>query len=164
MTAVDGAAEAAKELKLWDGRILWLSDSHLTLFRPNGTIECNYPRNHITECTGSPATWDVFLRFWNKEEIALLATSGQDTDEIMRWASAAPRLQHRAAVQRAIRKRRARSRIISGGISLTIGVALLLFTYHIAKPGGYYLVPIGAIGFGGTRCLTGIIEYCFGQR
>ncbi len=149
-------------MTLWDGRILRLGESHLTLFGPNGIIECSYPRNHITECNSSPTTWDVFLRFWNKEEIALLASSGKDTDEIMRWASGAPRLQRRVAVQRIVRKRKARSRMISGGFSFTIGVALLLLTYHIAKPGGYYLVPIGAIGLGGPRCLTGIIEYCFG--
>ena len=150
-------------MTLWDGRILRLGDSHLTLFGPNGTVECSYPRNHITDCTSSPTTWDVFLRFWNKEEIALLASSSKDTDEILRWASTAPRLQRRSAVREHLRKRRARSRMVSGGLSFTIGVALLLFTHHIAKPGGYYLVPVGAIGLGGPRFFVGVIEHYVGK-
>ncbi len=166
MTAVDAPAEAAtltaKEYMLWDGRVLRLSDSHLTLFRPNRTIECSYPRDHIIECNSSPTTWDIFLRFWNKEEIALLATSGKDTDQIITWASGAQRLKRRSTAQRAIRKRRARSRIISGGCSLVFGVGLLLFTYQMSKTTGYYLVPFGAIGFGSIRFAQGIIQHFTG--
>ncbi len=159
MTAVERTVETAKEYVLWDGRVLRLSDSHLTLFRPNRTIECSYPRHHIIECNSSPTTWDIFLRLWNKEEIALLATSGKDTDQIINWASGAPRLQRRSNAQRIIRKKRARSRIISGGSSFTIGVALLLFTYQIGKTTGYFLVPFGAIGFGSVRFFQGIVQY-----
>jgi hypothetical protein len=162
VTAVDSSVGTAKEFVLWDGRVLRLSDSHLTLFRPNRTIECSYPRDHIIECDSSPSTWDVFLRFWNKEEVALLASCGKDMNQIIRWASGAPRLQRRALAKRAIRKKQARSRIISGGSSLIIGIGLLLATYQIGKTTGYFLVPIGAIGFGGVRFFRGLIEYAVG--
>jgi len=159
LVAVEASVDTAREFVLWDGRVLRLSDTHLTLFRPNRTIECSYPRDHIIECNSSPTTWDIFLRFWNKEEIALLATSGKDTDQIVIWASGAQRLKRRATAQRAIRKRRARSRIISGGTSLIIGVGLLLITYQVGKTTGYFLVPVGAVGFGGIRFVQGIIQY-----
>ncbi len=159
----DGSATAAREMIMRDGRILRLSDSHLVLFRPNGTIESSYPRSQIIDCNSSPTTWEVFPRFWNNEEIALLASSGQDTEHIIRWAAGAPRLQRRAAIQRAIRKRRARSRIISGGSSFSIGLALLLITYQIGKTTGYFLVPIGAIGFGSVRFAHGLLEYVTDQ-
>jgi hypothetical protein len=155
----DGEGGSSIEIVLWDRRILRLTGSHLTLFRPDGTIECSYPRNQIIECNSSPTTWDVFLRFWNYEEIALLASSGKDTQQILRWAAGAPRLQRRSAAQRAGRKARARSRIISGGASFGIGLGLLLFTYQVGKTTGYFLVPIGAIGFGGVRLFTGLIQY-----
>lgn len=147
------------EMALRDGRFLRLNGPRLALLRPDGSFERSCMLNQIVEYSNPSGTWEVFLRLWTTEELTLLASSTEDTDQIVQWAQGAPRLKRRASVQRAILKRRARNRIISGGVSLFFGVTVLVFTYQLAHPGGYYLVPIGAIGFGSIRLFTGLIYY-----
>jgi len=155
----DASGEWISEMVLRDGRILRLTGPRLALLKPDGTFESSHMLSEIADCSNPKETREVFLRLWNNEELTLLASSSADTNQIVQWASNAPRLQRRATNQRAERMEKARMRLIGGGVSIAIGFGLLILLGLLSSPPSYYLLPIGLLAFGGMGFVVGIIQY-----
>ncbi len=147
------------EIVLRDGRILRLTGPRLALLKPDGRFESSHMLSEIADYSNPKDTREVFLRLWNNEELTLLASSLADASAIVQWATNAPRLRRRAAHQRADRLEQARIRLIGGGVTLAIGIGLLILMGLVNSPPSYFILPIGVLAFGGLSFVVGLIQY-----
>ncbi len=115
--------------------------------------------SEIADSSNPKETREVFLRLWNNEELTLLAPSIADANRIVQWAANAPRLQRRAASQRAERVTKARMRLIGGAVTVAIGFGLLILMQLFNSPPSYLILPIGVLVFGGFSLVVGLIQF-----
>ncbi len=155
----DGSGQQISEMILRDGRILRLTGPRLALLKPDGRFESSHMLSEIADCSNPEDTREVFLRLWSNDELTLLASSIADASRIVQWAANAPRLQRRATNQRAERVGQARIRLIGGGVTLVIGIVLLILMDVFNSPSSYFLLPLGVLAFGGFSFVAGIVQY-----
>lgn len=146
---------------LVDGSAVTLDADRLVVRRADGWRLREYPLAHVADVKQAHGQPHVFMKLVTAEEVVFPAASAVDADQIIDWLYTAPRLQRRAASQRAQRKAKARQQMQAGLAACVGGVGIMAYTYVNAEPGGWFLVPIGAIVFGASGAARGMLQYFF---